>query len=183
MTDRDRKPHRVRVALMVFGILCALSLGALGFRNAMIELSPQLSASLQILVGVSLAGLIVTALTGWTRTRRTLRQQTRELADTAQRLRVARVELDTTRTRHELELRVKTLELEYAVTTRTSRLRIQELEQALERHTGAVQLTEAEPAPVAPATRRGPPVSLNRPRKILREANGEHAASDEEETA
>ena len=73
---------------------------------------------------------------------------------------------------------MKTMELEHAVAIREARLRIRELDRTLDDRDPGQEPAAAEPT-ARPATRRPPPPTLNRPRRILPEADSGTDATDE----
>jgi hypothetical protein len=107
-------------------------------------------------------------MVGWRALRRTLRTQDEKLRGCIAELSLKRQELGAARAQHELEMKLKTQELEM----RDDRIRIIELERALAQdrsdseNTGPTS-TSNRPSP---SEHREPPMSLNRPRKILRDA-------------
>ena len=174
----DRSMRRVRVSLALYGVPCLIALAGLGFRGALTGISPVLADYLEIAATVAAVGLLLVIMAGWLATRRALRQLDLRLRESTARLALNRQEIEATKTRHALERQVKTLELEHAVASREARLRIRELERALDQAPPAPPPADPEPA-AAPAPHRAPPATLNRPRKILREADAAESAADE----
>ena len=178
VTALDRSMRRVRVSLVLYGVPCLIALAGLGFRGALTGISPLLPDVLEIAATLTAVGLLLVVTAGWLATRRALRQLDLRLRESTARLALNRQEIEAARTRHALERQIKTLELEHAVTSREARLRIRELERELDERPPAPQPAEPEPA----ATRsphRAPPETLNRPRRILPEADPEEPAANE----
>ena len=182
VTALDRSMRRVRVSLVLYGVPCLISLAGLGFRTTLTGLSPVLPDVLEIAATVTAVGLLLVIMAGWMATRRALRQLDLRLRESTARLALNRQEIEAAKTRHGLERQIKTLELEQAVASREARLRIRELERALDQAPPALQAAPAEPA-AAQSARRAPPAALNRPRRILPEADPEDPAAAADESA
>ncbi len=170
VTALDRSMRRVRVSLVLYGVPCLISLAGLGFRASLTGISPLLPDILEIAATLTAVGLLLVILAGWLATRRALRQLDLRLRESTARLALNRQEIEAAKTRHALERQVKTLELEHAVASREARLRIRELERALEQPAPALPPADPEPA-AAPSPHRAPPTTLNRPRRILPEVD------------
>ncbi len=173
----DGSMRRVRVSLVLYGVPCLIALAGLGFRGALTGISPLFADYLEIAATVTAVGLLLVIMAGWLATRRALRQLDLRLRESTARLALNRQEIEAARTRHALERQVKTLELEHAVASREARLRIRELERALDQPAPALPPADPEPAAAPSSPHRAPPPTLNRPRKILRDAA--ESAADE----
>ena len=180
VTALDRSMRRVRLSLVLYGVPCLISLAGLGFRGALAGLSPSLPAYFEIAATLTAVGLLLVIAAGWQATRRALRQLDLKLRETTARLTLNRQEIEAVKARHALERKIKTMELEHAVAIREARLRIRELDRTLDERAPAGGPGGAEPA-ARPAARRPPPSTLNRPRRILPEADSDQppAATDE----
>ena len=188
VTALDRSMRRVRLSLVLYGVPCLISLAGLGLRGALSGLSPNLPGYLEIAATLTAVGLLLVIVAGWLATRRALRQLDLKLRESTSRLTLNRQEIEAAKARHALERKIKTMELEHAVAIREARLRIRELDRTLDRAPAA---PAQEPAgaglpagagpPAGASTRRPPPAALNRPRRILPEADRaqEAAAGDE----
>ena len=168
MTDLDRSIRRVRTALLLFGVPCAAALTGLAFHT---EVSPLLDIPPEMLrVIAAPTGFLslVSVMVGWRALRRTLRTQDEKLRGCIAELSLKRQELSAARAQHELEMKLKTQELEM----RDDRIRIIELERALAQDRSDSENTGPTSASNRPSSseHREPPISLNRPRKILRDA-------------
>ena len=180
VTALDRSMRRVRLSLVLYGVPCLISLAGLGLRGALSGLSPNLPDYLEVAATLTAVGLLLVIVAGWLATRRALRQLDLKLRESTTRLTLNRQEIEAAKTRHTLERKIKTMELEHAVAIREARLRIRELDRTLDERTPA-----QDPAAGAPAAgssqRRPPPATLNRPRRILPEADRvEGAAAGDE---
>lgn len=172
----DRSKRRVRMSLVLYGVPCLISLAGLGFRATLAGISPILPDILEIAATLSAVGLLLVVMAGWLATRRALRQLDLRLRESTARLALNRQEIEAAKTRHALERQVKTLELEHAVASREARLRIRELERALDERPAP-----ADPAPAAPgAPPPDPPASQDRPRRVPEAGSPEPAAGDDE---
>ncbi len=170
VTALDRSMRRVRLSLVLYGVPCLISLAGLGFRGALGGLSPNLPEYLEIAATLTAVGLLLVVVAGWLATRRALRQLDLKLRDSTGRLALNRQELEAAKARHALERQIKTMELEHAVAIREARLRIRELDRTLDERAPGQEPAAAAPAAGAKA-RRPPPATLNRPRRILPEAD------------
>ena len=186
VTALDRSMRRLRLSLVLYGVPCLISLAGLGLRGALSGLSPNLPGYLEIAATLTAVGLLLVIVAGWLATRRALRQLDLKLRESTSRLTLNRQEIEAAKARHALERKIKTMELEHAVAIREARLRIRELDRTLDERAPAPQPAGAgPPAEAGPATgastRRPPPAALNRPRRILPEADRaqEAAAGDE----
>ena len=185
VTALDRSMRRVRLSLVLYGVPCLISLAGLGLRGALSGLSPNLPGYLEIAATLTAVGLLLVIVAGWLATRRALRQLDLKLRESTSRLTLNRQEIEAAKARHALERKIKTMELEHAVAIREARLRIRELDRTLDERAPAPQPAGAGAAGAGPATgastRRPPPAALNRPRRILPEADRaqEAAAGDE----
>jgi hypothetical protein len=182
VTALDRSMRRVRVSLVLYGVPCLIALAGLGFRGALTGISPLLADYLEIAATVTAVGLLLVIMAGWLATRRALRQLDLRLRESTARLALNRQEIEAAKTRHGLERQIKTLELEQAVASREARLRIRELERALDQGAPALPAAPPEPA-AAQSARRAPPTTLNRPRRILPEVDPEEPAAAADESA
>ena len=191
VTALDRSMRRVRLSLVLYGVPCLISLAGLGLRGALSGLSPNLPGYLEIAATLTAVGLLLVIVAGWLATRRALRQLDLKLRESNSRLTLNRQEIEAAKARHALERKIKTMELEHAVAIREARLRIRELDRTLERAPAQEPAGAGLPAgagppagagsPAGASTRRPPPAALNRPRRILPEADRaqEAAAGDE----
>ncbi len=170
VTALDRSMRRVRLSLVLYGVPCLISLAGLGFRSALGGFSPNLPEYLEIAATLTAVGLLLVIVAGWLATRRALRQLDLKLRDSTARLALNRQELEAAKARHALERQIKTMELEHAVAIREARLRIRELDRTLDERAPAQEPAAAGPAAAA-SSRRAPPATLNRPRRILPEAD------------
>ena len=182
----DRSMRRVRLSLVLYGVPCLISLAGLGLRGALSGLSPNLPGYLEIAATLTAVGLLLVIVAGWLATRRALRQLDLKLRESTARLNLNRQEIEAAKARHALERKIKTMELEHAVAIREARLRIRELDRTLDERAPAPEPAGAGPPaaagpPAGASTRRPPPATLNRPRRILPEADRvqEAAAGDE----
>lgn len=167
----DRSMRRVRMSLVLYGVPCLISLAGLGFRATLAGISPLLPDILEIAATLSAVGLLLVVMAGWLATRRALRQLDLRLRESTARLALNRQEIEAAKTRHALERQVKTLELEHAVASREARLRIRELERAL----------DERPAPAAPAPAGGaPPLDPDHPHRAPEAGSPEPPADDDE---
>ena len=175
----DRSMRRVRLSLVLYGVPCLISLAGLGLRGALSGLSPSLPGYLEIAATLTAVGLLLVIVAGWLATRGALRQLDLRLRESNAQLTLNRQEIEAAKARHALERKIKTMELEHAVAIREARLRIRELDRTLDERAPA-----QEPAPAAPAAgssqRRPPPATLNRPRRILPEADRAQGAAGDE---
>ncbi len=186
VTALDRSMRRVRLSLVLYGVPCLISLAGLGLRGALSGLSPNLPGYLEIAATLTAVGLLLVIVAGWLATRRALRQLDLKLRESTARLNLNRQEIEAAKARHALERKIKTMELEHAVAIREARLRIRELDRTLDERAPAQEPAGAGPPaaagpPAGASTRRPPPATLNRPRRILPEADRaqEAAAGDE----
>ena len=191
VTALDRSMRRVRLSLVLYGVPCLISLAGLGLRGTLSGLSPNLPGYLEIAATLTAVGLLLVIVAGWLATRRALRQLDLKLRESNSRLTLNRQEIEAAKARHALERKIKTMELEHAVAIREARLRIRELDRTLERAPAQEPAGAGLPAgagppagagsPAGASTRRPPPAALNRPRRILPEADRaqEAAAGDE----
>lgn len=168
----DRSKRRVRMSLVLYGVPCLISLAGLGFRATLAGISPLLPDILEIAATLSAVGLLLVVMAGWLATRRALRQLDLRLRESTARLALNRQEIEAAKTRHALERQVKTLELEHAVASREARLRIRELERALDERPAP-----ADPAPTAAGA---PPLDPDHPRRAPEAGSPEPAAGDDE---
>ena len=171
----DRSKRRVRMSLVLYGVPCLISLAGLGFRATLAGISPLLPDILEIAATLSAVGLLLVVMAGWLATRRALRQLDLRLRESTARLALNRQEIEAAKTRHALERQVKTLELEHAVASREARLRIRELERALDERPAP-----ADPAPAAAGVPPpDPPASQDRPRRVREAGSPEPPADDQ----
>ena len=168
----DRSMRRVRMSLVLYGVPCLISLAGLGFRATLAGISPLLPDILEIAATLSAVGLLLVVMAGWLATRRALRQLDLRLRESTARLALNRQEIEAAKTRHALERQVKTLELEHAVASREARLRIRELERALDERPA--------PADPAPAAAGAPPPDPAPPRRAPEAGSPEPPADDDE---
>ncbi len=184
VTALDRSMRRVRVSLVLYGVPCLISLAGLGFRGALGGLSPNLPEYLEIAATLTAAGLLLVIVAGWQATRRALRQLDLKLRESTARLTLNRQEIEAAKARHGLERQIKTMELEHAVAIREARLRIRELDRSLDERAPAPAPAPADAGPAAGSSpRRPPPSTLNRPRRILPEADSAQGAAATDESA
>ncbi len=183
VTVLDRSMRRVRLSLVLYGVPCLISLAGLGFRGALAGLSPNLPAYLEIAATLTAVGLLLVLAAGWQATRRALRQLDLKLRETTARLALNRQEIDAVKARHTLERRIKTMEIEHAVAIREARLRIRELDRTLDDRAPAGGPGDADEPAARPPARRPPPSTLNRPRRILPEAESDRPAAASDESA
>ena len=168
----DRSMRRVRMSLVLYGVPCLISLAGLGFRATLAGISPLLPDILEIAATLSAVGLLLVVMAGWLATRRALRQLDLRLRESTARLALNRQEIEAAKTRHALERQVKTLELEHAVASREARLRIRELERALDERSA--------PAAPAPAAAGAPPPDPAPPRREPQAGSPEPAADGDD---
>ena len=188
VTALDRSMRRVRLSLVLYGVPCLISLAGLGLRGALSGLSPNLPGYLEIAATLTAVGLLLVIVAGWLATRRALRQLDLRLRESTARLNLNRQEIEAAKARHALERKIKTMELEHAVAIREARLRIRELDRTLDERAPTQEPAGAGPPvaagpPAAASTRRPPPATLNRPRRILPEADRVQEAAAGDETA
>ena len=182
VTALDRSMRRVRLLLVLYGVPCLISLAGLGLRGALSGLSPNLPGYLEVAATLTAVGLLLVIVAGWLATRRALRQLDLKLRESTARLALNRQEIEAVKARHALERKIKTMELEHAVAIREARLRIRELDRTLDERAPASGPGDAEPA-ARPSARRPPPSTLNRPRRILPEADSNEPAAASDESA
>ena len=182
VTALDRSMRRVRLSLVLYGVPCLISLAGLGLRGALSGLSPNLPGYLEIAATLTAVGLLLVIVAGWLATRRALRQLDLKLRESTAQLTLNRQEIEAVKARHALERKIKTMELEHAVAIREARLRIRELDRTLDERTPAQEPAAPQPGPGA-STRRPPPATLNRPRRILPEADSDQPAAATDESA
>ncbi len=178
VTALDRSMRRVRLSMVLYGVPCLISLAGLGLRGALSGLSPNLPDYLEVAATLTAVGLLLVIVAGWLATRGALRQLDLRLRESTAQLTLNRQEIEAAKARHALERKMKTMELEHAVAIREARLRIRELDRTLDERAPA-----QEPAAAAPAgssQRRPPPATLNRPRRILPEADRAPGAAGDE---
>lgn len=166
VTALNRSMRRVRLSLVLYGVPCLIALAGLGFRGALTGLSPNLPGYFEIAATLTAAGLLLVIAGGWQATRRALRQLDLRLREAGARLTLNRREIEAVKARHALERKIRTMELEHAVAIREARLRIRELDRTLDERAPA----DAAEHAARPAPRRPPPPTLDRPRRILPEA-------------
>ncbi len=188
VTALDRSMRRVRLSLVLYGVPCLISLAGLGLRGALSGLSPSLPGYLEIAATLTAVGLLLVIVAGWLATRRALRQLDLKLRESTARLTLNRQEIEGAKARHALERKIKTMELEHAVAIREARLRIRELDRTLDERAPAREPAGAGPPagsgpPAGASTRRPPPATLNRPRRILPEVDRAPGAAAGDETA
>ena len=176
VTALDRSMRRVRLSLVLYGVPCLISLAGLGLRGTLSGFSPNLPDYLEIAATLSAVGLLLVIVAGWLATRRALRQLDLKVRDSTARLTLNRQEIEAARARHALERKIKTMELEHAVAIREARLRIRELDRTLDERAPAREPAAAGPA-AGSSQRRPPPATLNRPRRILPEADRAQGAA------
>ena len=182
VTALDRSMRRVRLSLVLYGVPCLISLAGLGLRGTLSGLSPNLPEYLEIAATLTAVGLLLVIAAGWLATRRAMRQLDLRLRESTARLALNRQEIEAAKARHALERQIKNMELEHAVAIREARLRIRELDRTLDERAPAQEPAAARPAAGA-ATRRPPPAALNRPRRILPEADRAEGAAAGDENA
>ncbi len=182
VTALDRSMRRVRLSLVLYGVPCLISLAGLGLRGTLSGFSPNLPDYLEIAATLSAVGLLLVIVAGWLATRRALRQLDLKVRDSTARLTLNRQEIEAARARHALERKIKTMELEHAVAIREARLRIRELDRTLDERAPAREPAAAGPA-AGSSQRRPPPATLNRPRRILPEADRAQGAAAGDENA
>ena len=169
MSNLDQSIGRVRLVLFIFGAPFVASLGALAFRSAFADLLPFSTQMCEIVAAVSAIGLLATMLVGWIGDRRVLRRQEVELQRQEAELTLKRQELESSTRQHELELRLKEQELEKEVTIRDERARVRELEHTLKLQQLDLERLEIDRSVTPPVRPPGPPLTLNRQRKVLSE--------------
>ncbi len=172
----NRSMRRVRLSLVLYGVPCLISLAGLGLRGGLSGLSPNLPDYLEVAATLTAVGLVLVIVAGWLATRRALRQLDLKLRESTAQLTLNRQEIEAVKARHTLERKIKTMELEHAVAIREARLRIRELDRTLDERIPAQDPAPAEPA-AGSSQRRPPPATLNRPRRILPEADRAQGAA------
>ena len=146
-TDLRRSMRRVRIALLLFGLPCAWSLTGLYFRSTLPALVPRLPEILEVSAGLTMVGVIIAILVGWTATRDALRQQDLVLRNRTNQLALTRRKLETLKLQRASELRLQDQKLKYSVAIREARRRIDDLKQAPLPNSPGHQGTESAPEP------------------------------------
>ena len=123
-----RSLRRVRSALLLFSVPWGWSLVGLYFQSNLPTSVPQLPAILEILAAITMIGFVTATLVGWTVTRGANHRLQLALRECGNQLNLARLELETSRAQHMLEMRLKQQELNHAVAIRKARLKIEGLD-------------------------------------------------------
>ena len=131
--------------------------------------APRLPELLEVSAGLTMVGVIITILAGWTATRDALRQQDFVLRDRTNQLALTRRKLETLKLQRASELRLQDQKLKYSVAIREARRRIDDLKQAPLPNSPGHQGTESAPEPSSHGWQE-PPGSPASPQRAFRDS-------------